>query len=111
MILCSVYYMLLEILVHHMSNDTTGIYVRCPPPLQVIVGSFIADGRNDTKSISQMEPLSGPPKLTPGGGATGASSPPSHGTFSESSGGSPLNHSSGAFNNNHPHGISSMPWR
>ncbi|KAG5542624.1 hypothetical protein RHGRI_022224 [Rhododendron griersonianum] len=80
-------------------------------PVQVIVGSFIADGRNDTKSISQMEPLSAPPKLTPGGGATGASSPQSHGTFSESSGGSPLNHSTGAFNNNNPQGISSMPWR
>lgn len=106
-----VYYILLEIFVLHMANDTVGIYVRCPPPLQVIVGSFIADGRNDTKSISQMEPLSAPPKLTPGGGVTGASSPQSHGTFSESSGGSPLNHSTGAFNNNNPQGISSMPWR
>lgn len=80
-------------------------------PVQVIVGSFIADSRNETKSANQMEPLSAPPKLTPGGGPTGASSSPSHGTFSESSGGSPLNHSTGAFNNNNPQGISSMPWR
>lgn len=82
-----------------------------PPPLQVIVGSFIADGRKESRPINQAESLSAQPKLAPGFGTTGASSPPSHGTLSESSGGagSPLNHSTG--NNTNPQGMSSMPWR
>ncbi|CAL5331971.1 unnamed protein product [Camellia sinensis] len=48
-----------------------------------------------------------------GGGATGATSPPSHGLLSESSGGpgSPLNHSTGAYNNSNPQGMLTMPWR
>ncbi|KAL0368751.1 UNVERIFIED_CONTAM: AT-hook motif nuclear-localized protein 10 [Sesamum calycinum] len=55
--------------------------------------------------------LSAPPKVNLGS-ATGASSSPSRGTFSESSGGpaSPLNLSSGACNN-HPPGMSGMPWK
>ncbi|KAA8514740.1 hypothetical protein F0562_017919 [Nyssa sinensis] len=79
-------------------------------PVQVIVGSFVADGRKESKGVNQMEPLSAPPKLTPGGGA---GSPPSRGTFSESSGGpgSPLNLSTGACNNSNPQGMSSMPWK
>uniref|UniRef100_A0A5B6ZMP8 AT-hook motif nuclear-localized protein n=1 Tax=Davidia involucrata TaxID=16924 RepID=A0A5B6ZMP8_DAVIN len=83
-------------------------------PVQVIVGSFIADGRKESKPVNQMDPLSAPPKLSPGGGGTGASSPPSRGTLSESSGGpgSPLNQSMGACNNsNNPQGMSSMPWK
>ena len=82
------------------------------PPLQVIVGSFIADGRKESKPVKHMEPLSAPPKIASGVGATGASSPPSRGTLSESSGGpgSPLNHSTGACNSN-PQGMLSMPWR
>ncbi|KAI8549245.1 hypothetical protein RHMOL_Rhmol06G0011000 [Rhododendron molle] len=80
-------------------------------PVQVIVGSFIADGRKESRPINQAESLSAQPKLAPGFGTTGASSPPSHGTLSESSGGagSPLNHSTG--NNTNPQGMSSMPWR
>lgn len=81
-------------------------------PVQVIVGSFIADGRKEPKSVNYMEPLSAPPKVNLGS-ATGASSSPSRGTFSESSGGpaSPLNLSSGACNNHHPPGMSGMPWK
>ncbi|KAJ7967007.1 AT-hook motif nuclear-localized protein [Quillaja saponaria] len=82
-------------------------------PVQVVVGSFMADGRKEPKPANQTEILSVFPKLITSSGPTGASSPPSHGTFSESSGGpgSPLNHSSGACNNSNPQGISSFPWK
>lgn len=82
-------------------------------PIQVVVGSFITDGRKESKSANHMEPLNAPSKLGPGGGHTGASSPPSRGTLSESSGGpgSPLNHSTGACNNSNPQGMSSMAWK
>ncbi|XP_057975570.1 AT-hook motif nuclear-localized protein 10 [Malania oleifera] len=82
-------------------------------PVQVVVGSFLADGRKEPKTANQMDSFSAPPKLAPGSGATGASSPPSRGTLSESSGGpgSPLNQSTGACNNSHPQAISSMPWK
>ncbi|CAL5331976.1 unnamed protein product [Camellia sinensis] len=84
---------------------------------QLIMGSFIADGGKESKAVNQMEQLSAPSKLFPvgggGGGATGATSPPSHGPLSESSGGpgSPLNHSTGAYNNSNPQGMLTMPWR
>ncbi|KAL0016734.1 hypothetical protein SO802_003803 [Lithocarpus litseifolius] len=82
-------------------------------PIQVVVGSFITDGRKESKSANHMEPLNAPTKLGPGGGYTGAGSPPSRGTLSESSGGpgSPLNHSTGACNNSNPQGMSSMAWK
>ncbi|KAK3002464.1 hypothetical protein RJ639_022104 [Escallonia herrerae] len=82
-------------------------------PVQVIVGSFIADGRKETKPVNHMEPISATPKLNTGGGGTGASSPQSHGTLSESSGGpaSPLNQSMGLGSNNHPQSMSNMPWK
>ncbi|KAF5455588.1 hypothetical protein F2P56_025149 [Juglans regia] len=83
-------------------------------PVQVVVGSFIADGRKESKSSNQMEPLNAPSKLAPGGGGpTGASSPPSRGTLSESSGGpgSPHNHSTGACNNSNTQGMSNLPWK
>ncbi|CBI40765.3 hypothetical protein AAG906_030389 [Vitis piasezkii] len=85
-------------------------------PVQVVVGSFIADGRKESKSASQVEPSSAPPKIAPvggGGGVTGTSSPPSRGTLSESSGGpgSPLNQSTGACNNSNPPGMTSIPWK
>lgn len=77
--------------------------------LQVVVASFIADARKESK----MEALSATPKLASFTGPTGASSPPSRGTLSESSGGpgSPLNQSTGACNNSNPLGMSSMPWK
>ncbi|KAJ7958009.1 AT-hook motif nuclear-localized protein [Quillaja saponaria] len=79
-------------------------------PVQVIVGSFIADGRKESKSANQSELLSHPPKLVT---RTRASSPPLCGTLSESSGepGSPLNYSSGACDNSNPQGISSVSWK
>ncbi|KAF8377958.1 hypothetical protein HHK36_031347 [Tetracentron sinense] len=82
-------------------------------PVQVVVGSFIADGRKESKTTNQPEPLSVMPKLGPGGGSTGPVSPPSRGTLSESSGGpgSPLNQSTGACNNSNPQGMGNMPWK
>ncbi|XP_008796120.2 AT-hook motif nuclear-localized protein 10-like isoform X1 [Phoenix dactylifera] len=83
-------------------------------PVQVVVGSFIADGKKEPK---QMTPSDPPPsaagKLAPGGTA-GANSPPSRGTLSESSGGgpgSPLNQSTGTCNNSNQQGLPSMPWK
>ncbi|OMO99748.1 hypothetical protein CCACVL1_03651 [Corchorus capsularis] len=83
-------------------------------PVQVVVGSFMADGRKEPKSAYQTEPLSALSKHGQGGGVpTGAVSPPSRGTLSESSGGpgSPLNQSTGACNNNNPQGMSNLPWK
>lgn len=82
-------------------------------PVQVVVGSFIADGHKESKPANQIEPQSAPSKVAQGGGAMGATSPPSRGTLSESSGGpgSPLNQSTGACNNSNPQGMSSMPWK
>ncbi|CAK9313267.1 unnamed protein product [Citrullus colocynthis] len=83
-------------------------------PVQVVVGSFIADSNKEPKSVRQNEPISVSPMLNPVGFGhlTGGASSPSHGTLSESSGGSPLNNSSGACNNtNHPQGMSGMPWK
>ncbi|KAJ4963190.1 hypothetical protein NE237_023129 [Protea cynaroides] len=79
-------------------------------PVQVVVGSFIADGRKESKPTNQSEPSSAPSRPTPGGGA---GSPPSRGTLSESSGGpgSPLNQSTGACNNSNPQGLANMPWK
>ncbi|KAJ4967277.1 hypothetical protein NE237_019126 [Protea cynaroides] len=81
-------------------------------PVQVVVGSFIADGRKESKLTNHSEPSSAPPKHTPGGGAA-TGSPPSRGTLSESSGGpgSPLNQSTGACNNSNPQGMANMPWK
>ncbi|KAK9284661.1 hypothetical protein L1049_023837 [Liquidambar formosana] len=80
-------------------------------PVQVVIGSFIAEGRKESKSGNQSDPLSAPLKLV--AGAPAAGSPPSRGTLSESSGGtgSPLNQSTGACNNSNPQGMASMPWK
>ncbi|XP_077209798.1 AT-hook motif nuclear-localized protein 10-like isoform X2 [Tasmannia lanceolata] len=80
-------------------------------PVQVVVGSFIADGQKEKKSTNPSD-LSAQLKIGSGGpGGTG--SPPSRGTLSESSGGpgSPLNQSTGACNNSAPQGMASMPWK
>lgn len=82
-------------------------------PVQVIVGSFLAEGRKEPKPSNHLDPLSATPRANLGN-ATGGSSSPSRGTFSGSSGGaaSPLNLSSGAFNNNHhAHVMSAIPWK
>ncbi|KAL3514895.1 hypothetical protein ACH5RR_027612 [Cinchona calisaya] len=81
-------------------------------PVQVIVGSFTTDGQKEPKTINHTEPLYAPSKVNPSG-ASGASSPPSRGTLSESSGGpgSPLTHNAGACNNVNSPGMSSMPWK
>ncbi|KGN55540.1 AT-hook motif nuclear-localized protein 10 [Cucumis sativus] len=80
-------------------------------PVQVVVGSFVTDGgHKELRQVNQIEqpPVSAPHKLAPiRAGMTGASSPPSRGTLSESSGGpgSPFNQSAGACNNN------TIPWK
>ncbi|KGN47774.1 AT-hook motif nuclear-localized protein 10 [Cucumis sativus] len=86
-------------------------------PVQVVVGSFIADGNKEPKPARQNELTTALPMLNTAGFGhlTGGASSPSHGTLSESSDGSPdspLNNSSGGCNNsNHPQGMSGMPWK
>ncbi|KAH9662232.1 at-hook motif nuclear-localized protein [Citrus sinensis] len=81
-------------------------------PVQVIIGSFLAEGWKESRSGMQPEPLSSSmPKFIPGASAVG--SPPSRGNLSESSGGpgSPLNHSTGGgCSNNNPPSIPNM-WK
>ncbi|GMP32244.1 hypothetical protein CsSME_00006088 [Camellia sinensis var. sinensis] len=80
-------------------------------PVQVVVGCFIAG--QDLNSPNQATPVAGPPKLS-GHGASGAGSPASRGTMSESSGGpgSPLNQSTGACNNNsNLQGLNNLSWK
>ncbi|KAI3418095.1 AT-hook motif nuclear-localized protein [Psidium guajava] len=81
-------------------------------PVQVIVGSFIADGRKESKSANHAEPFLGTARIASSGGFTGASSP-SHGTLSESSGGpgSPLNQNTGACANSTPQAMPIVPWK
>ncbi|XP_068647285.1 AT-hook motif nuclear-localized protein 10-like [Aristolochia californica] len=90
-------------------------------PVQVVVGSFIADGRKESKPTIPTEPSSAQPKVGPGG-TSGTGSPPSRGTLSESSGGqgSPMNQSTGTCNinnnnnnnnNNNINTLGNMPWK
>ncbi|KAG6776713.1 hypothetical protein POTOM_020241 [Populus tomentosa] len=94
-----------------LGGSVAGLLVAAAP-VQVVVGSFVADGRKESKTANHTEPSSATSRLPPKGGSTGVSSPPSRGTLSESSGGpgSPLNQSTGACNNSNPQGMSSMPW-
>ncbi|KAL0904757.1 hypothetical protein M5K25_026906 [Dendrobium thyrsiflorum] len=81
-------------------------------PVQVVVGSFIADGaRKEEQVISPTDVASTPGKPAPGA-MPGPSSPASRGTLSESSGGgpgSPTNQSANG-NNNQP-SLASMLWK
>ncbi|WOK94146.1 hypothetical protein Cni_G02848 [Canna indica] len=81
-------------------------------PVQVILGSFIPDGRKESKQVNPLDPTSDLGKLAPAG-TTGASSPPSRGTLSESSGGpgSPINLSTGTCNNSNQQGLSNIQWK
>ncbi|XP_059288034.1 AT-hook motif nuclear-localized protein 10-like isoform X1 [Lycium ferocissimum] len=81
-------------------------------PVQVIAGSFVADGQKEPKSASHFE-VSPAPLNANLGGMTRTNSPPSRGTYSESSGGpgSPLNQSGPVCTNDNLQGISSMPWK
>ncbi|MCD7447884.1 AT hook motif domain containing protein, expressed [Datura stramonium] len=81
-------------------------------PVQVIVFSFIADGRKEPKSANHFE-ASPTPLNANLGGMTGANSPPSRGTYSGSSGGpgSPLNQNGPVCTNDNLQGIASMPWK
>ncbi|XP_072961925.1 AT-hook motif nuclear-localized protein 10-like [Typha angustifolia] len=73
-------------------------------PVQVVVGSFIAEGKKAKAEALKREPLSAPPQMA-GFGAASAASPPSEGTSSESSDdpGSPIDHSTGTCNNSSQH--------
>ncbi|PKA62425.1 Putative DNA-binding protein ESCAROLA [Apostasia shenzhenica] len=89
-------------------------------PVQVVVGSFIADGgRKEPRQTNPLEATSSPVKVNHGGMPV-SSSPPSRGTLSESSGGgpgSPLNQSANGGGNNSNNGNSNqlslfnMPWK
>ncbi|KAK9164764.1 hypothetical protein Syun_005666 [Stephania yunnanensis] len=87
-------------------------------PVQVVVGSFLAEGGRKESKLNQSDPSSAPSKLVPCSMMGGAGSPQSRGTMSESSGGpgsplnqSPLTQSAGPCNNNNAQGLSSMSWK
>ncbi|RWW04122.1 hypothetical protein GW17_00032673 [Ensete ventricosum] len=71
---------------------------------QVVVGSFIAEGKKPKPEPLRWEPSSAPPQM-PGFGAAVTASPPSEGTSSESSEdpGSPTNQSGGTCHNSSQH--------
>ncbi|KAL6858986.1 hypothetical protein ACP4OV_017988 [Aristida adscensionis] len=82
-------------------------------PIQIVVGSFNADGKKEPKHHAPSDPASAQPKFTPTTGM-GPSSPPSRGTLSESSGGAgspPSLHHGMAASNNNQQPILSMPWK
>ncbi|XP_010269996.1 PREDICTED: AT-hook motif nuclear-localized protein 10-like isoform X2 [Nelumbo nucifera] len=78
-------------------------------PVQVVVGSFIAEGKKSNSDLSKREPTSAS-QMVGLGAPVGTGSPPSQGTSSESSGepDSPLNRGSGPCNNTGP-SINGMP--
>ncbi|URD94829.1 AT-hook protein 1 [Musa troglodytarum] len=79
-------------------------------PVQVVVGSFIAEGKKPKPEPLRWEPSSAPPQM-PGFGAAVTASPPSEGTSSESSEdpGSPTNQSGGTCNNSTQHVQAAYP--
>nr|XP_010919924.1 AT-hook motif nuclear-localized protein 10-like [Elaeis guineensis] len=81
--------------------------------VQVVMGSFIAEGKNPKPEPLKREPSSAPPPMADSGVAW-AASPPSEGTSSESSDdpGSPINQS-GTCNNSSQHiqsAFASVDW-
>lgn len=90
-------------------------------PVQIVVGSFDADGKKEPKqkkfAPSPSDPSPAPLKLAPTGVAAGPSSPPSRGTLSlsESSGGAPSPPHAGASGGGHgqqqPGGFSGLSWK
>ncbi|XP_062191901.1 AT-hook motif nuclear-localized protein 10-like [Phragmites australis] len=83
-------------------------------PIQIVVGSFNADGKRERKQHAPSDPSSAPLKVAPTTGM-GPNSPPSRGTLSESSGGAgsprPLHQGMASCSNNQPPILSSMPWK
>ncbi|KAG5534460.1 hypothetical protein RHGRI_022557 [Rhododendron griersonianum] len=77
----------------------------------VVIGCFLPG--QELKPPIQAEPLAAaPPRLNHGASAAG--SPASRGTLSESSGGgpgSPLNQSTGAYNNNNAQSMTAFSWK
>ncbi|EOY24022.1 PREDICTED: AT-hook motif nuclear-localized protein 13 [Theobroma cacao] len=74
-------------------------------PVQVIVGSFIADGKKQSTDILKTGPSLLTPNMLNFGAPASTSSPPSQGGSSESSdenGGSALNRGSGFYSNSAP---------
>ncbi|KAD2393233.1 hypothetical protein E3N88_40210 [Mikania micrantha] len=78
-------------------------------PVQVIVGSFLPENCKEPVWPNHVEPLSFTPKVIPANHGTGPSSPLSHGTLSESSGG-PWTPRKGD-NESNPQDMASMPWK
>lgn len=81
-------------------------------PVQVVVGSFIADGgRKEAELISPADLPSAPGKAAPVG-MPGPSSPASRGTLSESSGGGPVSPANQSVNgNNNQQSLANMLWK
>ncbi|XP_076911485.1 AT-hook motif nuclear-localized protein 10-like isoform X2 [Bidens hawaiensis] len=77
-------------------------------PVQVVAGTFLPENCNEPLSANHVNPSSVTPKVTPANHSMGPSSPPSHGTLSESSGGSesPLNRG----NESRPRNMAWLPW-
>lgn len=73
--------------------------------LQVIAGSFIANGKKEATQMNTSEPMSAPGKLAGPGGV-------SQGTMSESSDapGDPLNQSIGTCNNSNQQCLANITW-
>ncbi|KAJ0964351.1 hypothetical protein J5N97_029473 [Dioscorea zingiberensis] len=81
-------------------------------PVQVVVGSFIAEGKKPKPESLKHEPAPAPPQLS-GFGAPSTATPPSQGSSSESSdddAGSPINHNGGGNSNNSGHHVHSMQY-
>ncbi|KAL5550882.1 hypothetical protein UlMin_001058 [Ulmus minor] len=82
-------------------------------PVQVIVGSFIADGvkKPNSNNVQKSAPPANQPQMLTFGGPIAAGSPPSQGESSESSdenGNSPLNRGPAFFNNANQQQMPSM---
>ncbi|KAJ6801117.1 AT-hook motif nuclear-localized protein 10-like [Iris pallida] len=78
--------------------------LKAASPVQVVMGSFIAEGKKPKPDAMKREPSSVPSHQVSGFGAASASSPPSQGTDSDSDAGDPgspsMNQSIGGGNNN-----------
>lgn len=94
-----------------LGGGVAGILVAASP-VQVVVGSFIADGRKEPKPVQSAGPSPAPAGKLASSGMTGAPTPPLRGNLSESSDGpgSPLNQSTGGSNDSNKQGMPNMQW-
>ncbi|PKA47334.1 hypothetical protein AXF42_Ash017279 [Apostasia shenzhenica] len=80
-------------------------------PVQVIVGSFMADGKKEPKRIHPFDGVAPLGKHASGNMMTGGSSPPSRGTLSESSGGPASPPHQATCSNIIQQGMSGISWK